>query len=248
MKFITIIVAVAITSLAYGRKSEASTKSAKSKSAKSKSSKARCIDGSLSLASSTKPGKAQLSLSMSHEKDVRCQPCSFGSGVYNYTCGTDAGFCEFGRTDPAIVDRCDANGCAPECFWLEPTCESCSMGPLLGVTCPQNEDGSNCLFTFSADAEPICVISSDCVSDNNGDSDSCGLCSKAPASLGCPSNAEGYCQVNFPADGVECVQCNSTACPSFKFDQCADPPAPSKGVRSLEMGNEGWGFNTNFQW
>ena len=248
MKLITIVVAVAIISRGNGRKSsKASTKSAKSKSAKSKSSKARCIDSSLSLALSTKPGKAHFSLSMSHEKDVRCQPCSFGSGVYNFTCGTDAGFCDFSRTDPAIVDGCDANNCTPECFWLEQTCEPCSIGPILGVNCPEAEDGSNCEFTFSADAEPICVLSPDCVSDNKNDnSDSCGLCNNAPASLGCPSNAEGYCQLNFPADGVECVQCNATACPSFTFDECADPPAPENGVRRLKMGKEGWDFNYMF--
>lgn len=233
MKLIAAVMTVAIISGVNGRKSsKASTKSAKSKSTKSKSSKAP-----------TKSGKADLSMSTS---TGRCQPCSAGLPVYGVDCVTDIGFCTITGAPPNVT-QCAANNCTPTSDWLEPTCEPCSLGALLGVNCPQQEGGPNCLFTFSADAAPTCIISPDCVSDNIGDADSCGPCSMAPDSFGCPSNTEGYCQINFPADGIECVQCNATACPSFTFDQCAEPPASENGVRGLEN-NKGWNFNSVFQW
>mmetsp|Transcript_24020 Transcript_24020/g.47710 ORF Transcript_24020/g.47710 Transcript_24020/m.47710 type:complete len:245 (+) Transcript_24020:346-1080(+) len=244
MKLITAIISVFTIAGANGKSSKASTKASKSKS-----SKARCNDSSLSFSSSPKSGKSHLSLSSKSGKDDRsCLPCSLGDGYLGTNlCGTNVGFCEFSirDDDDFTVDSCDANDCTPDCVVLEPLCDQCALASIVGATCPLAE--GVCEFTFSAGAEPSCVIS-DCVIDQDEVS-SCGLCSTAPPGLGCP-DVEGYCQADTVTDGngIECTACGDTACPDFTFDECSDPP--EGGARRLEMGNKEWifGINDVFQW
>mmetsp|Transcript_14742 Transcript_14742/g.22171 ORF Transcript_14742/g.22171 Transcript_14742/m.22171 type:complete len:232 (-) Transcript_14742:143-838(-) len=231
MKLATAVISL-VTIIGANGTSTASTKSSKSK--------ASCIESK--SGKSSKSGKASGLLSV-------CEPCSVGSGYFNSTlCGTDAGFCEISiNVTQNAIDACDANNCAPDCFYLEPICELCSFGPLVGVDCPQ--PGSNltaCEFSFSADAEPTCVIS-DCVPTDDVEP-VCGPCSTAPEPYGCP-DVDGFCQADFDVDTIVCVQCNETACPDFTVDQCI-PPEDETDARRLEMGDKGLRFNNDnvFQW
>jgi len=231
MKLATAVISL-VTIIGANGTSTASTKSSKSKASciESKSGKA--------LSLSSKSGKASGLLSV-------CSACSFGSGIiYNTTlCGTDAGFCEFSINVTQIaVDACDANNCVPACDLLEPICELCVAGPIYGADCPQGPDA--CEISFSADAEPTCVIS-DCVPPDDVEL-GCGVCSTAPESYGCPDDDVNYCQADFDVDTIVCVQCNETACPDYTFDQCGDPDETD--ARRLEMGDKEWSFNNVFQW
>ena len=226
MKLATAIISL-VTIIGANGTSTASTKSSKSKS---------CIE--------SKSGKSSKSGTASGLLSV-CEPCSVGSGYFNSTlCGTDAGFCEISiNVTQNALDACDANNCAPDCDYLEPQCKLCSLGPLVGVDCPQ--PGSNltaCEFSFSADAEPTCVIS-ECFPDVV-ERVSCGPCSTAPEPFGCP-DVDGFCQAEFSFDTIVCAPCGETACP----DQCA-PPEDGTDARRLEMGNKGLSFNNDnvFQW
>jgi len=207
----------------------------------------------LSLSSKMFKSAKDLSLSTKSEKASEiCAPCSFGSGIILNTtlCGTDAGFCEFrGEDFPPIVDACDANNCVPDCDYLEPQCQICSFGPIYGVNCPQPEPGSNqvaCEISFSADAEPTCVIA-ECVPRDI--EPACGLCATAPQEYDCPDD-DGFCQVDLLATGYDCASCGETACPDFTFDQCVAPPEDETDARRLEMGNKGLSFNNDnvLQW
>mmetsp|Transcript_28761 Transcript_28761/g.48943 ORF Transcript_28761/g.48943 Transcript_28761/m.48943 type:complete len:228 (+) Transcript_28761:74-757(+) len=227
MKLATAVISL-VTIIGANGTSTASTKSSKSK--------ASCIESK--SGKSSKSGKASGLLSV-------CSACSFGSGIiYNTTlCGTDAGFCEFSINVTQIaVDACDANNCVPACDLLEPICELCVAGPIYGVDCPQGPDA--CEISFSADAEPTCVIS-DCVPPDDVEL-GCGVCSTAPESYGCPDDDVNYCQADFDVDTIVCVQCNETACPDYTFDQCGDPDETD--ARRLEMGDKEWSFNNVFQW
>ena len=240
-----------------GKPSTASTKAAKTKSislsydtksAKAKAGKTQCIDSSLSYSpKSEKPwlpksSKADLSMSMSMS-DSGCLPCSVGLPAYKLDCGTDIGFCTY-TANGNDVEQCAANNCIPNCEWLEPICDSCSFGPLVGVDCP---DGDICEFQWSADAAPTCKLS-DCVPPSD-DTVQCGLCSDALPGFECPvppDNVE-YCQATAENGETTCLACSETACPDLPLSECADPP--EGGARRLEeMSNEGRFFKELFQW
>eukprot|EP00984_Skeletonema_dohrnii_P021837 scaffold11009_cov75-Skeletonema_dohrnii-CCMP3373.AAC.2 len=220
MKLATAVISL-VTIIGANGTSTASTKSSKSKS---------CIESKSGKALSSKSGKASGLLSF-------CEPCIFGSVDFNSTlCGTDAGFCDFSVnvTQNALdLETCDANNCAPDCYYLEPQCELCSIGPLVGVDCPQPESNlTACEISFSADAEPTCVIS-DCVPPYLDIEPACGVCSTAPSEYGCP-DVDGFCQAEIDIDTltITCVQCNATACPDLTFDQCDENETDA---RRLEM-------------
>lgn len=250
MKIITATVVLGLVAISEAKKggklSTASTKAAKSLSY-SYDTKSAKADSSLSYSAKSgkaKSSKADLSLSMSMSTSpTTCLPCSIGLPLYAVDCATDVGFCTY-IGNPPTIEQCAANNCTPECSLLEPVCDSCSFGPILGVDCP---DGDICEFQWSVDAAPTCKLS-DCVPPSD-DTIQCDLCSNAAPGANCPqppANVD-YCQVNIENGGTTCVACNETTCPDLPFSECEDPPAAG-GTRKLEMSNEGHVFNELFQW
>mmetsp|Transcript_35589 Transcript_35589/g.72804 ORF Transcript_35589/g.72804 Transcript_35589/m.72804 type:complete len:260 (-) Transcript_35589:202-981(-) len=259
MKLATAVISL-VTIIGANGTSTASTKSSKSKASciESKSGKALSLSSKmfksakdLSLSSKMFKSAKDLSLSTKSEKASEiCAPCSIGSGIILNTtlCGTDAGFCEFSESEASYeIVGCDANNCVPDCSYLEPICELCVAGPIYGVDCPQGLDA--CEISFSADAEPTCVIA-DCVPPDI--ELGCGVCSTAYETYGCPDDDVNYCQADFDIDAGEivCKLCGETACPDYTFDQCSDPPGDETDARRLEMGDKEWSFNNDnvFQW